>query len=631
MLILSLWAKQPGKFFNISTKTGGGKWKDNFFAPDEFGRIPQFLRDHDDCEIYFCPHGFNRRSRTKDESVEGYIGYADLDFSDPRDLPEKIKPTIAFESSPGRFVGLWISKDIVPESVNRRLTYFTNADKGGWALTKVLRVPGTRNYKYKEQPKVRILWDDGPTYTTKKLDNILPAEEVIDDGDVIDPAQVMKKYQTKLQSWVRRELINTKFTRGVDRSEMLWKLENACIEAGMTQNEAFAVIKRSIWNKFAGRRNEDAQLKRELDKVYDQQFSQRPKKGAEKRHLKEEDDEEENTSRFKFIPMSQVKAENLDFLWHPYLVKGELSILEGDPGLGKSYLAQMVSAHIATGKPLPTHKKGVDTAKPGVVVYFDIENSAGSVTRVRLRDNGYNKLENYIQEETAFSIDDDDAMDELYEGLEQIKPTLMVFDTLNTFIGRADTYKASEATQALDNFKALAKHFNCAVLVIRHLTKGSGSAMYRGQGSIAFSGGARVVMSCGVDPDDPETRAMAVTKINFAKPPPAMTFRIDETREGRSKFVWGEFVSLSSQQIMDAASTARSEGTTSQSLQEAMEFIEKELAGGPLEENKLIRMAEKRSIPKKMLFRAGEKLHVLIKKVTVGAGKENRWSLRKSR
>jgi hypothetical protein len=62
-----------------------------------------------------------------------------------------------------------------------------------------------------------------------------------------------------------------------------------------------------------------------------------------------------------------------------------------------------------------------------------------------------------------------------------------------------------------------------------------------------------------------------------------------------------------------------------------MEFIEKELAGGPLEENKLIRMAEKRSIPKKMLFRAGEKLHVLIKKVTVGAGKENRWSLRKSR
>ena len=61
MLITDVWAEQPGKFFCISTKDGGGKWKDHFFEPSEFGTIRQFLKDNDDKDIYFCPHGFNRR------------------------------------------------------------------------------------------------------------------------------------------------------------------------------------------------------------------------------------------------------------------------------------------------------------------------------------------------------------------------------------------------------------------------------------------------------------------------------------------------------------------------------------------------------------------------------------------
>lgn len=622
--ILELWRQQPGKFFCLSTKDGSEppRWKDHFFAPEEFGQIKQFVRDNSDKDIYFCPHGFNRRARQKGEAVLPNLLWADLDFADPTKITPK--PTIAIESSPGRFVGLWVLKGPMTESMNRRLTYLVDADHGGWDLTQALRLPGTRNFKYKTQPKVRMLWDDGPQYSVKKMESFLPEDDEDENGEQLSAAEVFEQYESKLPRWVRRELVAKKITGRMDRSEMLWKLENECIEAGMTMDEAFAVIKRSVWNKFAGRRNEDHQLRRELSKVVEGHFKAKPK-GKDKRHLKSDEEisreEKEPGNRFNFTPMKDIQREELDFIWYPYLVRGEVSIIEGDPGLGKSYLAQMVGGSIAVGKKLPSARKGMPKVK-GAVVYFDFENSAGSVTKPRLEDNGYVDMENYFPIQEAFSIDEEDALDEIYENLEQVNDEhglrLVVFDTLNSYIGKADTHKASESTQAMGIFRDIAKQFNCAVLIVRHLTKGNGSAMYRGQGSIAFSGAARVVMSVGVDPHDTDTRAMAVTKINFSKPPQALSFRIEERKNGKSEFVWGEFTDLSAQEIMDAASTARAEGKVGDSMQEAMEFLEGTITGVALDVGKLYRMAEKRSISRKMLDRAASKMDVTKKKAKSG-------------
>lgn len=614
-VIIELWKRQPGKYFCISTKSPAGKWKDHFFSPDDFGMIKQFLRDYDDHDIYFCPHGFNRRVRQKEEAVIPNLLWADLDYSDPRNekIFKGLTPTIAIESSPGRYVGLWELDKPMTEDLNRRLTYHLEADHGGWDLTQVLRFPGTKNYKYKSQPRVRVMWDDGKVYKRKNIESKLPEEDEEEEGQILSAAEVFSEYEAKLPRWVRRELLAKKITGTADRSEMLWKLENACLEAGMTTDEALAVIKRSAWNKFAGRRNEDAQLRREIEKVVNNQFRDKGKgKEKLKRKSDEEEREEEYESRFNFIPMAKVQRVNLDFLWEPYLARGEVSILEGDPGLGKSYLAMMVSAMISTGQRIPTFKRGLPVSK-GSVVYFDLENSAGSVTKPRLEDNGFTDLNDYYPIEEGFSIDDEDAIAEIYEHLEVIKPSLLVFDTLNTYIGRADAHKAAEVTQAMGVFKKLAKDFNCAVLVLRHLTKGTGSAMYRGQGSIAFSGSARVVMSVGVDPNDTETRVMCVTKINFAKAPPGLAFRIDEKPKGKSAFVWGGFVNYSAQEVLDAASNARAEGKQGTHMQDAMEFLEATITGAAIEMSKLFRMAEKRSINVQMLERAATKMGVIRK------------------
>ncbi len=621
MLITDLWAMMPGKFFSIQTKDGADRWKDHFFTRDEFGSIKQFLRDHDDCNIYFCPHGFNRRVRQKSEAVLPNMLWADLDFSNPDKI--KPRPTIAIESSPGRFVGLWLLKETMTESLNRRLTYHVEADHGGWDLTQALRFPGTKNYKYKTQPKVRTLWRDGKVYSIKQIEKYLPDEEEAEDNENLSPAEVFENYQDKLPRWVRRELLAKKTVGRTDRSEMLWKLENACVEAGMSLDEAFAVLKGSAWNKFAGRRNEDEQLRRELAKVVENQFKEKPK-GAEKRHRKSDEEESQDEKRGMFVirPMQEIEEEEIDWLWYPYLAKKTLSILEGDPGLGKSYMAMIVAASIAEGRRLPCVKKGKPKAH-GPVVYFDIENNAASVTKVRLKYNGFDNLGNYYAVEQAFSIDDEDAIEEIYDHLEEIKPILVVFDTLNTYIGRADTHKASEATQAMGVFKQIADDFNCAVLLVRHLTKGSGSAMYRGQGSVAFSGSARVTMCVGVDPDDSETRVMAIVKGNLAPLPGGLPFRIEARPKERSEFLWEDFNGLTAQEVMDASTEARTKGKEGNGIQEAMEFLEAQLTGATLDSEKLYRMAEKRSITRKMVERAASKMGV--KKKT--KGKSETWTI----
>lgn len=151
--------------------------------------------------------------------------------------------------------------------------------------------------------------------------------------------------------------------------------------------------------------------------------------------------------------------------------------------------------------------------------------------------------------------------------------------------------------------------------------------MYRGQGSIAFSGSARIVMSVGCDPNDTDTRVMAVTKINFAPAPKALTFRIEERPKGKSEFIWGDFVSLTSQEIMDAATEARSEGKQGNNIQEAMEFLEGTITGVSLDIDKLYRMGEKRSISRKMIDRAASKMGVVKKKSGKGARKTELWGL----
>ena len=610
MLIRRIWENQPGDYFCVSSKSRTGKWKDKFFTRKGLSKLRAYINSNLDKDLYFCPHGFTKSRRLKEYAVMPKLLWADLDEADPREMTPM--PSVAIQSSPGRYVGLWFTEEIISESINRRLTYQVGADPGGWDITQVLRIPQTSNYKYDAAPRVKILWPDGPTYSIAEIERILPPE---DDSqpDLGRAIAIYKRYEKHLSPFARRELLKGKPRRG-KRSEVLWRLNKEMLEAGMTSDEAFDLLVVSPWNKFRDRRGGEKQLRRELEKSMEQKFESTP--------LEVKEDYE---PKFLMTSLADVEEEVLNWIWYPYLARKELTILEGDPGLGKSYVAQMIGAAIVDGKRLPT----VKAHKPvkGRVVYFDLENSAGTVTKTRLVDNGCKNMKDYFQEEQIFMIDDEDAMELVYEALQRIRPDLVVFDTLNTYMGKADTHKASETQQAMKHFVEIARRFNCSCLVLRHLTKSTKEkALYRGQGSIAFTGMARVVVTVGHHPEEEDTRVMAVTKLNVTRKPDALTFEITSLpdtlkRQDRSKLTWGDFIDLTSDDIMVVAPSRKKRNT------EVEDFLRDFLSDGSKTKGAVERAAKARGINFKTLLKVATSIGIVRQRKGYGKNRIAEWAL----
>lgn len=616
LLIVQLWKRQPGSHFCISTKSPTGKWRDNWFRKSELKDVAEFIGDNMDKNIYFCPHGFTQPDRKKEFACPPKMLYADLDGSDPKKLD--LQPTIALESSPGRYVGFWETDETADEALNRRLSYSIGADVSGWDLTQVLRVPNTRNYKYHTTPRVRILWNDGPTYEVRRLEKMIPQMKSVMGDELNDAAtKTFKRYEKKMPRWLRKELISGKPEAG-KRSEVLWKMQNECLEIGMSREEAFDVLWACPWNKFKSRRDGVDQLWRELDKSLEQHFS-----GYQKSEANDDD-----PLAFNPLPrsMADVVMRNINWITPGMFARGEVTIVEGDPGLGKSYMMQIAAMHICDGKPLPSETEYEPVQ--GRVAYFDTENTADTVTKLRLIENGAECLDNYWQGEEPFSVDDEEKWDRVSEVLEDFRPTMIVFDTINIYIGSADTYRSSETQQALSYFKQWAQRFDCCVVLLRHLTKSSKEkALYRGQGSIAFTGLARVVLTVGLSPDDGDVRVVACTKNNIGPKIRSFTFRIDalpntKTSINRSKFTWGEFVDLTADDIVSIAPIKNNDKET------ALKWLRDTLEGKErVEVGRIEKMATARSLTKSVLHRAADQLGVIKSTRGEGRGRQSFWTL----
>lgn len=618
MVITKLWKTLPGKYFCISTRDAFKKWEDHFFKKSEFNDIPEFIEENMHKDIYFCPHGFSKPRRLKECAVIPALLWADLDEVNPSDLG-KLTPSIAWESSPGRYAAIWKIDDFMTEDLNRRLSSHLGADMGGWDITQVLRVPGTKNYKYTSSPKVKLLWSDGESFKIDRIEKIIPREirKTKVDGDAFE---IYKRYEKKFNTFIRKELLNGKPVEG-KRSEVIWKLVNEIVEAGCSSDEAFELLRISPWNKFKNRRDGDAQLKREIDKALSQhiQISVDGKSTFEEEDQIEED-EERQPHIFLSKSMDQYDEEEVDWLWYPYIARQEVTILEGDPGLGKSYLAQMIAKAIVQGEKLPSPKNRGKAIK-GKIAYFDIENHPGSVTKKRLVLNGCTNLQDYFQDTEPFSVDDEETLKRVHRAIENLKPALVVFDTINIYIGGADTNKSSEVQQAFKHFVDIARRHNCAVLVLRHLTKSTKEkALYRGQGSIAFTGLARVVITCGLVPesvsDDPEMRVICVTKINITKPPKALLFAIRElpdtlNQTDRSLFEWGSHVDLTADEVVSPYRDPNGTEDKKTKEQDIHKFLEELLEGGPMKTDAILRAAEARSISRRLLYKVAEEMNVI--------------------
>lgn len=210
--------------------------------------------------------------------------WADLDTVDPFELEELI-PTATVESSPGRWQGFWVLPNLTPpdvcEDYSRRLAYHIGADKSGWDLSQLLRVPGTINHKYANKPRVQLLdirssagnYDKlealpEPDFKPLYIDNDdFPDIGMPDEELLPDPASVMYKFSYHLHDTGFNALYNEVPHETDDWSKRMWRLINICFENGMTSEETFSICLNAKCNKFVRDGRPPSYLWREVVKA----------------------------------------------------------------------------------------------------------------------------------------------------------------------------------------------------------------------------------------------------------------------------------------------------------------------------------------------------------------------------
>lgn len=252
------------------TKQMSERW---FHVPAEFDKMLNYIASTEamsSIDVYFCPQLFSPSEangelrRTKDAVTICPTLWADLDTCPPSAL--ELKPSLLTETSPGRYQGLWVVEGgVEPKQaaeLSKRIAYQyadRGADRSGWDLTQLLRVPGTVNTKYVNTESgpvvVRVIGDAGysiyrieefaglPEVTLADYEQI-PYPEVLPEGG---GKQMMEKYRFRLTqtAWDCYETIPEE-----DWSRAMFKLEMLCFEAGMSREEAFVVMLDAACNKF---------------------------------------------------------------------------------------------------------------------------------------------------------------------------------------------------------------------------------------------------------------------------------------------------------------------------------------------------------------------------------------------
>ncbi len=302
------------------------------------------------------------------------------------------------------------------------------------------------------------------------------------------------------------------------------------------------------------------------------------------------------------VRLSDVQAEEVGWLWYPYVPLGKVSLLEGDPGLGKSWLMLAIAGSVSTGAGLP----GTDRLKPASVLLLSAEDGLGDTIKPRLEALEAN-CDNIFAVNKSLALADPGGFEELERYVNQYQPKLIIIDPLFAYTGaKVDIHRANEARAITARLAKVAESHRCAIVALRHLRKSeSANAAYRGIGSIDFYAACRSVLLVGSDPSDSFKRVVVHTKHNLTPPGDSLGFCIDQGR-----FYWTGRSNATAGQILAADNDdERSD------LDEAKNFLLEVLGNGPVAFEWVMRQARKAGISERTLRRAKKALAVDSKKI----------------
>ena len=325
-----------------------------------------------------------------------------------------------------------------------------------------------------------------------------------------------------------------------------------------------------------------------------------------------------------------IVPERLTWVWPGRLAAGKLTVVDGDPGLGKSTLALEITSRISRGHALPGGRAGA----PRGVVLLSAEDGPADTIVPRLIAAGADLDRVFILQGVLAAEGAEDAvtipgdLDTIEQVIREHDAALLAIDPFVAFLG-SDTSanKDQDVRRAIAPLAAMLDRTGAACLAVRHLNKAAGmAALYRGGGSIGIVGAARVGLLVARDPDDDEAAIIAPVKSNLSAPPPALRYRL-QSHPGTdvARIVWDDApVTFDAAGLLAAASGSDDDRS---SLQEALDWLSDLLALGPKAAADVLKDARRDGLSETTVKRAKARLGVQSQREGFGPGSRVVWFL----
>lgn len=233
----------------------------------------------------------------------------------------------------------------------------------------------------------------------------------------------------------------------------------------------------------------------------------------------------DKNTELRLIKMSDVEPTKVEWLWYPYIPYGKVTIIQGDPGEGKTTLILNLAALLSKGEKLPESN---EKSEPINIIYQTAEDGLSDTVKPRLiaANADDDKITVIDESKIELSLTDE----RLEQAIIETKAKLVILDPLQAYIGaNVDMHRANEIRPVMKHLAEVAQRQQCAVVLIGHLNKAMGmKSSYRGLGSIDIPASARSVLLVGRIKDNPTIRVMAQIKSSLAPEGEPIAFELNK-------------------------------------------------------------------------------------------------------
>lgn len=305
----------------------------------------------------------------------------------------------------------------------------------------------------------------------------------------------------------------------------------------------------------------------------------------------------QNQPELRLIRMSEVETQEVHWLWYPYIPQGKLTIIQGNPGEGKTTLALWIAAMCSCGQALP----GMEQTTPINILYQTAEDGLGDTIKPRLMIASADLNRIICIDETEYSLS---LLDERIErAVKSTNAKLMILDPLQGYLGRGiDMNRANEIRDVLKQLTFVADQTGCAIVLIGHLNKTVGAnSAYRGLGSMDFRAAARSVLLVGRMKREPHIRVIVHDKSSLAPEGKSVAFSI---KDGSLRWVDG-YEKITAEDLLNG-------GPANTKVEQTERLVRERLEKGPAPVKEIQSIIRQAGISPRTLDIAKKNMHDVI-------------------